>query len=114
MRSVISRSVTSNVDSGFAKTMSIFPATKNTCDWLRISKRNQTPKVRRTSLRRSIVGNEDWPPEKSLGYRDRTSTRVASSCALSLNLPRQTTCLPTITSSMEPGLFWIVKFVSAL
>ena len=47
-------------------------------------------------------------------YLDRTSTRVASNCDLSLKLPRQVTFLPTITSSMEPGLFWIVNFVSAL
>jgi hypothetical protein len=43
--------------------------------------------------------------QKSLSYLDRISTRVATNWALSLNLPWQITCLPTITSSMEPGLF---------
>ena len=40
----------------------------------------------------------------ALSYLDRTSTRVAISWDLSLKLPSELTCLPTITSSMEPGL----------
>jgi hypothetical protein len=78
--------------------------------------------LRSSSSARSRCGGENglaqlWgtQPAAQPGYFVRTSTRVATSCVLLLNVPRHVARLPTITSSMEPpGLFWIVNFVSAL